>query len=924
MSFNFSQFKGIHNVTNGPERVWIGRNWSIEVPVGFTYTVDPEETGEGPSGGYLLHIQKSEDCDFSEPYSSDFNVLLYQRIELISCNCDNMMDKELIESIHDLPSHLLHNYLLFRCSSDLLVLYSIVEQTEEVSRYNFQVAVRGCNLVYTGQFSCYSGSVTERHKDILQWLETIDVLTEKERLAFESYSGKSIAKIPTLFSSQTAAIDQGVRISIPQGFHAETDQSIIGNSRRLVIVPEDYPFSADPMDAPIALSIQAGVAENCPSKEELVDRYFELFCNTGNAFCKGYAVNMYKHSDKAFSISQSLLINAAAAAKTISVLFTKDKLYTIHIIINYNDHDYEQTLADWDIDHFSKAWLGRIQVDGETPIDYPTRNDSKKDEFLATQGQSIAAPSEYDLADTTPAESHYIPSAHQDTSIKWAKAKEKDCEIDFLGTLKEYRGKAKSLILPDTISTIGEDAFSCNDNITSVLIPEGVDTIEKGAFGYCGNLKNVYLPNSLSRLGDQAFYLCKSLTNIVIPEGCYRIGEDCFTFCENLKDIYVPDSVSIIEKDAFWTSNDNTIIHTEPGSEAESFAIENDIKYDYRPAPDLSPIISAAYASPAPKTTATSKAPAAAKSGSKPVENDGSVSNPADFKIDGKGVLTKYKGKAANVQVPSGVKKIAFEAFKGNKYMVSLSISEGVTDIDNFAFNKCKKLNTICFPETLESISDFVFNECSALVSIDIPEQVKKIGPYAFSDCSSLDSVVLPSGLTSLSDKVFLNCKSLDTITIPDNVTSLGKGVFYGCKSLVNVSIPETMKTIGEDAFSQCESLTAVTLSPSLEEIGASAFWGCKKLQQIIIPEGVKNLRIGKTAFTLCDNISFSLPESLASIEPKDALAGYFVDKLIVHKGSFAEQYAIENNIKYETIQPEMKKEEEPQIGLDTLFNALS
>ena len=45
MSFNVSQFKGIHEVTEAPERVWVGNLWSIEVPVGFTYTVDPEKAG---------------------------------------------------------------------------------------------------------------------------------------------------------------------------------------------------------------------------------------------------------------------------------------------------------------------------------------------------------------------------------------------------------------------------------------------------------------------------------------------------------------------------------------------------------------------------------------------------------------------------------------------------------------------------------------------------------------------------------------------------------------------------------------------------------------------------------------------------------------------------------------------------------------
>ncbi len=376
MSFNISQLKGIHKVTKAPERVWVGNLWSIEVPVGFTYTVDPEKAGSGAQGTYQLNVQNSKDCDFDIPYSSVFNVVVYGNMYILNRNCDDMSDEDMLQSLENL--HVFGDFQIYKCSKDLVVFYEVSEESEEYTIYNFEVMTRGSSLVFKGQFNLQSGTVSERKKNILHWLDTIDVLTQDERLSFTDYSGKSKGKIPTEYGKAMAAIDPGIRISIPHGFHAETNQAVIGETRKLVIVPESYSLSADPMEAPVALSLSY-VVNGIPTRADLFGKYFEFFCEHSTAFSNDCDTYMYKNSNKAFTISQITCGDGESGrcySKTVSLLFANDSVYAVHLIINYPKDEYDVELACWDIVHLSNSWLARIQVNGETVPNYPSRGSS--------------------------------------------------------------------------------------------------------------------------------------------------------------------------------------------------------------------------------------------------------------------------------------------------------------------------------------------------------------------------------------------------------------------------------------------------------------------------------------------------------------------------------------------------------------------
>ena len=171
------------------------------------------------------------------------------------------------------------------------------------------------------------------------------------------------------------------------------------------------------------------------------------------------------------------------------------------------------------------------------------------------------------------------------TNVKCIKVSKSDCDIDYSDTLTAYNGSEKNIILPDGITVIGEDAFLGNKYLTSVVVPEGVKTIENGAFWMCLSLKNIVLPSTLRKIGENAFNSCAELTSIMIPDGVVEICDNVFTNCKKLKDIYVPDSATDIGEDAFYTFNESMLIHTSNGSTAEIIAKEHDWKVDYNTAP---------------------------------------------------------------------------------------------------------------------------------------------------------------------------------------------------------------------------------------------------------------------------------------------------------------------------------------------------
>ena len=143
-----------------------------------------------------------------------------------------------------------------------------------------------------------------------------------------------------------------------------------------------------------------------------------------------------------------------------------------------------------------------------------------------------------------------------------------------------------SVTIPDSVTSIGDDAFSDCESLTSVTIPDSVTSIGNCAFASCTSLTGIWvaegnshyasdasgvlfnkgmhtlvqcpgafaaytIPDSVTRIGERAFYYCTSLTSVTIPNSVRSIGKWAFRGCSSLTSVTIPNSVTSIDDGTF-------------------------------------------------------------------------------------------------------------------------------------------------------------------------------------------------------------------------------------------------------------------------------------------------------------------------------------------------------------------------------------
>ena len=117
------------------------------------------------------------------------------------------------------------------------------------------------------------------------------------------------------------------------------------------------------------------------------------------------------------------------------------------------------------------------------------------------------------------------------------------------------RGKTGSYTIPNSVTSIGDAAFSNCFGLTSVAIPNSVTSIGSSVFSACTGLTSVAIPNSVTSIGSSVFSACTGLTSVAIPNSVTSIGSSAFSNCFGLTSVTIPKSVTSIGSSAFQVCN---------------------------------------------------------------------------------------------------------------------------------------------------------------------------------------------------------------------------------------------------------------------------------------------------------------------------------------------------------------------------------
>ena len=498
-----------------------------------------------------------------------------------------------------------------------------------------------------------------------------------------------------------------------------------------------------------------------------------------------------------------------------------------------------------------------------------------------------------------------------------------------------------------TVTAIGKNAFKSRSKLTRVVIPDSVQTVGEDAFNSCGALEDVTLPAGVA-LDTNAFAWCRSVNHVKFTgtgamsdftdsytwtpwySGCYyndhdleieiqsgvtSIGAHTFHSCGRLTVATVPDTVKTIGASAFESCGKLAdLSFVEYADEIGAYAFKNCGATGAVTVKDgVTEIPAGAFQN---ATLQTLTLPNSVKTVGVDAFNGCSsletVTLPAAVTLDSnafawcRGVsnvtITGTGGTLMSDFTDSYTWTPWYSGCYYNDHPLELEIQSGVASIGAHAFHGCGQLTVATIADSVKKIGESAFEDCSSLGSLYFVEYADEIGAYAFKNCGATGAVTVKDGVTEIPAGAFYSASSLQTLTLPNSVKTVGADAFNSCAALANVTVPADM-ALDNNAFAWCRGVSdvtitgtgntlmsdfvdsytytpwysgcyyndhdvVVTITPGVTSIGAHTFHGCGSLTKATVADSVK--KIGESAFEGCSKL-----ESLSFVQYVDEIGAY-------------------------------------------------